>query len=97
MIAHIIHDADGTIRSVIFQSPEIEGGELEIQSDDDSDFVTTVTLHDTFPELAVDSGAEPSRHHLYLLARDIRRDFRIDPERSTLERAATPTTVAPTA
>ena len=93
MIAHLTHDADGTIRSVFFQSSEIEDGELEIQSDDDSEFVTTVDLHETFPELAVDAGAGLSRHHLYLLARDIRSGFRVDQDHGTLERVDTPAPV----
>jgi hypothetical protein len=93
MLAHIIHDADGTVRSVIFQSPEIEGGELEIESENDDDLITIVNLEESFPEIAVDAGAGLSRHHLYVLARDIRTNFRVDSKRKTLERQDDPVPV----
>jgi hypothetical protein len=87
MIAHIIHDKDGTIKSIVFQGTEIEG-DLEIQSDTRGELVTPIDLSQVFPEGALDTGAGPesSRHRLYLMARDIRSGFRLDPKRKTLER-----------
>lgn len=87
MIAHIIHDKSGSIKSVVFQGTELEG-ELEIEPGEGEDSVTAVDLSEVFPERAVDSDAEheDSRHLLYLLARDIRSEFELDVERKTLKR-----------
>lgn len=87
MIAHIIHDNRGTIRSIVFQGAEVEGS-LEIQPDEEGEFVTTVDLDEVFPESRVDTGADSgsSRHHLHLIASEIRTGFRLNAERKTLER-----------
>ena len=85
MIAHIIHDSGGRIISIAFQGTEVEGS-LEIQSDKKDELVTTVDLDEVFPESRIDMGAERSRHHLHLLAREIQTGFRIDARRKTLER-----------
>ena len=87
MIAHIVHDDSGRIKSVVIQASELEG-ELEIHPPEQGDMVTTVELRDVFPEIAVDSGddAGSSKHQLYLIVRDIRNEFRVDAKRKTLER-----------
>jgi hypothetical protein len=87
MIAHIIHDDGGRIRSVVIQATEVEG-ELEIRSDQEGELVTVVDLSEILPESVVDMDAdsESSRHHLYLIARDIRSGFRVDAKRRKLER-----------
>jgi hypothetical protein len=45
MIGQIIHDNEGNIRSVVIQSTEIEG-ELEIQTDQEGELVSTVDERD---------------------------------------------------
>jgi hypothetical protein len=54
MLAHIIHDDRGTIKSVIFQGTEVQG-DLEIQSEGKGDLVTVVDLTEVYPERAVDA------------------------------------------
>ena len=87
MIAHIIHDSGGTIKSVVFQGTEVEG-ELRIQAANEGELVTTVELDEIFQEspVATRDRLGGSGHHLFLLARDIRSGFRLDLQRKTLER-----------
>jgi hypothetical protein len=85
MIAHIIHDSSGAIKSIAFQSTEVDG-QFEVRSVDKDDSVTAADLSEVFPENAVDQGTGSSRHLLYLLARDIRTGFRVNVKRKTLEK-----------
>ena len=83
MKAHVIHDARGTIKSVVFQSTELEG-ELKITSDGRGDVVTTVELDE---EAAPGrTRADLSDQHLSELGRKIRTGFRVDKDRRTLEK-----------
>jgi hypothetical protein len=84
MKAHIIHDAHGAIRSLVIQSTQVPG-ELEIHPEKD-ELVTIVDLTEVFPEMTVDMGQENTKHELSLVARQIRSDFRLNPQRKTLER-----------
>jgi hypothetical protein len=52
-------------------------GKLEIQPEKD-ELVTTVELTEVFPEMTIDMGQENSKHQLYLIARQIRSDFRLE-------------------
>ena len=89
MIAHIIHDNKGSIRSVVIQSTEIEG-ELEIQTDQEGDLVSTVDLRGIYPVFGFDlpKDSEKSRRQHHFIARDIRMGFRFDVKRKRLERLA---------
>jgi hypothetical protein len=89
MIAHIVHDKQGTINTIVLQGTEVEGGELEIETEDEDALVTTIDLSEAFPGIAVDreaGGSGQSGHYLHLLARDIRNRFRVDPSRKKLSR-----------
>jgi hypothetical protein len=95
MIAHILHDEGGNINSVVIQATEIEGV-LEVQSDQEGELVTTIDLSKVFPGSGVDARTDfgDSRHHVNLIAQDIRSGFRVDVNRKTLVRrtARTPLT-----
>jgi hypothetical protein len=83
MKAHVIHDAGGTIRSVVFQSTELDG-ELEIASEEPGDTVTAVDLdEDVAPGR---TGSEPSHQDLSELGRRIRSGFEVDKDRGRLRR-----------
>ena|ERR1043165_2093731 len=87
MIAHIFHDENGNINSIAIQATEIEGV-LELQSEGEGEHVTTIDLNEVFPGSRVDGRTEfeDSRYHRNLIARDIRKEFRVDVNRKTLVR-----------
>jgi hypothetical protein len=85
MVALIIHDSQGTIRSVTLQATGAES-DLEIQPHKD-EAVTAVDLSEVFPGGAVDTGANSESSKDYLrIGRDIRNNFRLDVKRKKLER-----------
>lgn len=68
MKAHVIHDASGTIKSVVFQSTDVEG-ELEISTEDAADQVTMVDVDD--------APAGAPGDELSTLGKKIRTDFKV--------------------
>jgi hypothetical protein len=84
MVAHIVHDSQGTIRSVTLQATGAEG-DLEIRPHKDEG-VTAVDLSEVFPGRAVDTGADiESSKDCLQIGRDIRNNFRLDVNRKELE------------
>jgi hypothetical protein len=87
--AHILYDKEGAIGAVVFQATELDG-ELEIQPQE-GQYVTTVDLSVAFPENSADTGVrgagseDPSRQ-LYLIARNLRNGYRVDPRGKRLEK-----------
>ncbi len=78
MKAHIIHDERGRIKSIAFESGDVEGS-LEISSDFTGDAVTTLDLDEALPRGATDTD-------LSSLAEKIRTGFRVDKDRRKLDK-----------
>lgn len=83
MKTHVVYDADGTIKSVAFQSTELQG-ELEIVLEEPGDTVTTVELDEEVARGR--AGAGSSHRDLSELAREIRSGFEVDKDRGRLRK-----------
>jgi hypothetical protein len=82
MKTHVIHDADGTIKSVVFQSAELQG-ELEIVPEGSGDTVTTVDLEEVAPGR---KGGPLSSRDLSELGHEIRTGFEVDKDGGRLRK-----------
>jgi hypothetical protein len=87
VLAHVIHDRSGDIKSIVFQLMG-EKGDLEISPEQDGESVVLVDLNEVIPETSAgaDAGQATSRQHLNDLADEIRSGFKLDKERKTLQR-----------
>lgn len=83
MKTHVVYDAGGTIKSVAFQSTELDG-ELEIVLEEPGDTVTTVDLDEEIARGR--AGADSSGRDLSELAREIRTGFEVDKDRGRLRK-----------
>lgn len=84
MLAHIIHDQEGKIQSIVFQLDL--SGELTIQTGQADDLITIVDLRTAFPHLNLhpEDSAKVTPEYIDLLTREIRDRHRVDMERKAL-------------